>query len=46
MVVGSKVSWGCDIAEVCSIIINDFVIIKVEHNNKIEKVHIDNIDLL
>ena len=44
MIVGSKVIWGCDIAEVCSIIINDFVMIKVEHNNKIENVHIDNIE--
>ena len=43
MIVGSKVIWGCDIAEVCSIVVNDFVMIKLEHNNKIENVHIDNV---
>ena len=44
--VGSKVIWGCDIAEVCSIIVNDFVMIKVQHNNKVENVHIDNIEFI
>ena len=46
MIVGSKVIWGCDIAEVCSIVVNDFVVIKVEHNNKIENVHIENIEVM
>jgi len=46
IIVGSKVIWGCDIAEVCSIIVNDFVMIKIEHNNKIENVHIDNIEFI
>ena len=46
MIVGSKVIWGCDISEVCSLIVNDFVMIKVEHNNKIENVHIDNIEFI
>jgi hypothetical protein len=46
MIVGSKVIWGCDIVEVCSITVNDFVMIKVEHNKKIEKVHIDNIEFI
>ena len=44
--VGSKVIWGCDIAEVCSIIVNGFVMIEVEHNKKIEKVHIDNLEFI
>jgi hypothetical protein len=46
MIVGNKVIWGCYIAEVCGIIVNNFVMIKVEHNNKIENVHIDNIELI
>ena len=46
MIVGSKVIWGCDIAEVCRIIENDFVVIKVEHSSKIENVHIDNIEFV
>ena len=46
MIIGNKVFWGCDIAEVCSIIVNDFVMIKVEHNNKIENVHIDEIKFI
>lgn len=46
MIVGSKVIWGCDIAEVCSIIVNDFVMIKVEQNSKIENVHIDTIEFI
>ena len=40
------IARNCDIAEVCSIIVNDFVMIKVEHNNKIENVHIDNIEFI
>jgi len=46
MIVGSTAIWGCDIVEICSIIVNDFVIIKVEHNNKIKNVHIDNIEFI
>jgi len=46
MIVGSKVILGCDIAEVCSVIINNYVMIKVERNNKIENVHIDNIEFI
>ena len=46
MIVGSKVTWGCDMAEVCSIIVDGFVLIKVEHNNKIEKVCVDNIEFI
>ena len=46
MIVGNKVIWGCDIAEVCSIIVNDLFMIRVEHNNKIESVHIDNIEFI
>lgn len=46
MKIGDKVVWGCDIAKICSITVNDFVMIKVEHNNKIENVHIDNIEII
>ena len=45
MIVGSKAIWGCDIVEICSIIVNGFVIIKVEHNKKRENVHIDNLEM-
>jgi hypothetical protein len=46
MIVGSKAIWGCDLVEICSIIVNGFVIIKVEHNKKRENVHIDNLMVL
>jgi hypothetical protein len=46
MIVGNKVIWGCGIGKVCSIIVNDFVLIKVEHNNKMGNVHIDNIEFI
>ena len=44
--VGKKVVWGCDIVEIQSIIINNFVIIKVCYNNKIKKVNINNIEFI
>ena len=44
--VGKTVIWGCDIAEVCSIIINDFVLIKVSHNDKMQKVHIEQLEII
>lgn len=46
MIIGNKVIRGCDIAEICSIIVNDFVMIKIEHNDKMENVHIDNIEFI
>lgn len=44
--IGSKAIWGCDIVEVCSIVINDFVMIQVEHNKEIKNVHIDDIEFI
>jgi hypothetical protein len=46
MIVGSKGIWGCDVVEICSIIVNGFVLVKVEHNNKKKRVHIDNIEII
>lgn len=40
----SKAIWGCDIVEVCSIVVNDFVLVK--YNNKMMKVHIENIEFI
>jgi hypothetical protein len=46
MTIGSKAIWGCDIVEVCSIIVNNFVMIKIEHSKKVENVHIDSIEFI
>jgi len=46
-IVGSKVIFGCDVAIICSIIVNGFVNLKITHpqeNDKIVKVHISQID--
>mgnify|MGYP003648214443 FL=1 len=43
MKVGEKKIWGCDIVEIYSIIVNDFVMVKVCYNNEIKKVNINNI---
>ena len=45
MIVGSKVIWGCDIVEVCSIIVNGFVVVKVDHSKKREIVHVDYLEM-
>ena len=44
--VGEKGIWGCDIVEICSIVVNDFVMVKVCYNNKIKKVNINNIEFI
>ena len=52
MKVGKKGVWGCEIVEICSIIANNFVMVKVFHSNnadsssRIEKVNINNIDFI
>ena len=44
--VGKRAIWGCDIVEICSIVVNDFVLIKLSHNDKIENVHIEQLELI
>ena len=44
--VGETVIWGCDIAEICSIVVNDFVLIKLNHNNKMQRVHIEQLEII
>jgi len=47
--VGSKAIYGCDIIEIQSIIINDYVLVKMEHpndNGEIQKVHISLIEFI
>jgi hypothetical protein len=47
--VGYKAIYGCDLVEICSIIINDFCNVKMLHpndNNKIIKVHISQLEIM
>ena len=52
MIVGKKGVWGCEIIEVCSILVNGFIMAKVFHSNnaesssRIEKVNINDIDFI
>ena len=46
-IVGLKGIFGCDVVEICSIIVNGFVNVKMTHpqdNGKIVKVHISRIE--
>ena len=46
-IVGSKGIFGCDVVEICSIIVNGFVNVKMTHpqdKGKIVKVHISQIE--
>jgi hypothetical protein len=41
--------FGCDIVEVCSIVVNDFCIVKMTHSNdngKMVRVHISQIETI
>ncbi len=45
--VGTRAFYGCDIVEICSIVVNDYVTVKMLHpndNGKTETVHISLID--
>ena len=47
--VGSIMIFGCDIVEVCSIVANDFCIVKMTHpndNGKKVKVHISQTEMI
>ncbi len=41
MIVGKKAIYGCEIVIICSIIVNNYVSVKIERNNEIKKVNID-----
>ena len=46
-IVGSKGIFGCDVVEICNIIVNGFVNVKMTHpqdKGKIVKVHISQIE--
>ena len=52
MMVEKKGIWGCEIVEICSVIVDDFVMVKVFHSNnagtssRIEKVNINHIEFI
>lgn len=48
-IVGTTAIWGCDIVEICSIIVNGYVNVKMTHpqdNGKIVKIHISQIQFI
>jgi hypothetical protein len=48
-IVGTKAFYGCDIVEICSIIVNGFVNVKMTHphdKGKIVILHISQIEIL
>ena len=52
MIVEKKGILGCEIVQICGIIVNDFVMVKVFHSNnagassRIEKVNINHIEFI
>lgn len=46
MIVGKKGIYGSEIITIESIIINNFVMVKFQHGNKIAKIHINNIEFI
>ena len=52
MIVEKKGIWGCEVVQICSVIVNDFVMVKVFHSNnaetssRIEKVNINHIEFI
>jgi hypothetical protein len=48
-IVGAKALYGCDVVEICSIIVNGFVNVKMTHphdKGKIVILHISQIEIL
>ena len=52
MVLEKKGIWGCEIVQICSIIVNNFVMVKVFYSNntdsssRIERVNINHIEFI
>ena len=52
MIVEKKGIWGCEIVQICSVVVNDFVMVKVFYSNnaetssRIEKVNINHIEFI
>ena len=44
--IGKIAIWGCDIIEICSITVDDCIMIKILHNNKMAKVNINQIQFI